>query len=103
MSRLHFYLSNQARYRQAETTIGIAASNRYNYDLERRSNGSWGCCLGGSKKRGIRMTGNGFEYITTASEDDEKWTGPVDSRPQLDVIIRSRRILIVVGGSPSGG
>ena len=46
---------------------------------------------------------DGFEYTTTASGYDGKWMAPVDSRLQIDVIILSCGILIVVGGSSSGG
>jgi len=55
-----------------EATIGFSASNRYNYHLERRSNGSSGRLGRGSKEREIGMIGDGVEYIATASEDDEK-------------------------------
>ena len=62
-----------------EATIGFSASNRYNYHLERRSNGSSGRLGRGSKEREIGMIGDGVEYIATASEDDEKLMAPADS------------------------
>jgi len=59
-TRFPLYLRNQLSYWKKDATIGFSTSNRYNYDLERRSNGRWGRLGRWSKKREIGMIGGRF-------------------------------------------
>jgi len=62
--------------------------------------GAW---AGDQKNAESEWSEDGFEYITTAKGDDEKWMAPGDSGRRLGLNIRSRWILIVVGSTSWGG
>ena len=70
-SRFWLYLHNQGQYGNMDDGVGFSVSTRFIYAPERRSNGSWGLIVSGSKKREI---GDVISDSSIPSDRTGKWT-----------------------------
>ena len=62
--------------------VGFSVSTRFIYAPERRSNGSWGLIVSGSKKREI---GDVISDSSIASDRTRKWTAVFDWLHQISL------------------